>query len=125
MDDGYLIHESKEYLHHCLDCIQKVCDRLGIVLNRKKTKIMRIDKGFTYLKRRFFVTESGKIVMKIPRRSVTKMRQKLKKLKKRLDCGEITLKDIYQSYQSWRSYAMQFNAYHTVMTMDALYNKLF
>lgn len=41
MDDGYLIHRDKKYLAHCLEEIQAVCDKLGIVLNRKKTKIAK------------------------------------------------------------------------------------
>lgn len=38
MDDGYLIHPSKEYLKECLKKMQIICDELGITLNRKKTR---------------------------------------------------------------------------------------
>lgn len=65
MDDGYLIHHDKKYLAHCLEEIQAVCDKLGIVLNRKKTKIAKLSRGFTFLKVRFYLTDSGKVVKKM------------------------------------------------------------
>lgn len=60
MDDGYLISESKEYLQECLVKIRTLCDELGITLNEKKTQIVKISHGFTYLKARFFLLPSGK-----------------------------------------------------------------
>lgn len=47
MDDGYLIHHSKAYLRHCLNVIKAICDELGIVLNVKKTHIVKLSHGFT------------------------------------------------------------------------------
>lgn len=47
MDDGYLIHHSKAYLRHCLSVIKTVCNELGIVLNVKKTHIIKLSHGFT------------------------------------------------------------------------------
>lgn len=125
MDDGYLIHPSKEYLQSCLLHIQAICDELEIKLNTKKTQIVKLTHGFTYLKVRFFLLESGKIIRKIYRRSVTKMRQKLKAFRRLVDEGIMTYEDVYQSYQSWKAYAMNFNAYRTIQSMNALYNRLF
>ncbi|MBR2890375.1 MAG: RNA-directed DNA polymerase [Oscillospiraceae bacterium] len=125
MDDGYLIHPSKEYLQSCLLHIQAICDELEIKLNTKKTQIVKLTHGFTYLKVRFFLLESGKIIRKIYRRSVTKMRQKLKAFRRLVDEWIMTYDDVYQSYQSWKAYAMNFNAYRTIQSMNALYNRLF
>lgn len=60
MDDGYLIHPSKEYLHKCLKAINDICNSLGIALNKKKTQIIKLSHGFTWLKIRFFLTKTGK-----------------------------------------------------------------
>ena len=125
MDDGYLIHESKEYLQHCLEAIKVICDELGIVLNLKKTQIVKLTHGFTYLKARMYLTPTGKVVQKIYKRSVTRMRIKLKKLKRMLDEKKITNADVYITWQSWKSYAEQFNAWHTIQNMAALYDRLF
>ena len=117
MDDGYLIHHSKEYLQKCLEGIKKLCAELEITLNEKKTQIVKLSHGFTFLKVRFFLLDSGRIVRKIYRRSVTKMRRKLKSLRRKVDEGIMSYADVYQSWQSWRSYALNFDAYRTIQNM--------
>ena len=125
MDDGYLIHESKEYLQNCLVHIQEICNMLGITLNAKKTQIVKLSHGFTWLKIRFYLTDTGRVVRKIYKRSVTRMRVKMKKLHKMWKDKRIAFSDIYTSWQSWKAYALKFDAYYTIQNMAALYNKLF
>lgn len=125
MDDGYLIHPSKEYLTKCLAHIKAICAELGITLNTKKTQIVKLSHGFTWLKIRFFLTETGKVVKKIYKRSVTKMRQKLKKLQVKWLNGGMAFEDISATWQSWKSYAEKFNAWHAIQNMGRLYNELF
>lgn len=125
MDDGYLFHPSKEYLKYCLQEIQKLCDELGIKLNVKKTVIVKLTHGFTFLKTRFYLLPSGRVVKKIYKRSVVKERRKLKKLRRKYDEGILTLDDIYQSFQSWRAYAYTFDAYNAITNMEQLYMQLF
>lgn len=125
MDDGYIIHRNKAYLNKILRGIRKICDELGIVLNEKKTQIVKLSHGFTWLKARFYILPTGKIVKKIYKRSVTKMRQKLKKFVKHVDSGKMTYMDVYCAFQSWKAYALHFNAYHTIQNMSKLYNDLF
>ena len=125
MDDGYLIHPDKEYLKECLQVIKEICDELGIILNEKKTQIVKLSHGFTWLKGRFYLTPTGKVVKKIYKRSVTRERRKLKKLKKFYDSGKVTANDVWCAFQSWRAYAYHFNAYHTIQNMEILYNQLY
>lgn len=125
MDDGYLIHPSKEYLRKCLAHIRAVCSELGITLNTKKTQIVKISHGFTWLKVRFFLTDSGKVVKKIYKRSITVMRKKLKKLHGKLIERRISFEDIRATWQSWKSYAEKFNSWHTIQNMGEYFNNLF
>lgn len=125
MDDGYLIHPSKEYLQKCLEGIRRICEELEITLNEKKTQIVKLSHGFTFLKVRFFLLPGGRIVRKIYHCSVTRMRRKLKSYQRFVAAGKMTMDDVYQSWQSWKAYASNFNAWHTIQSMAALYNKLF
>lgn len=125
MDDGYLIHSSKDYLQKCLEGIKAICDELEITLNEKKTQIVKLTHGFTFLKIRFFLTDTGKVIRKIYPRSVTRQRRKMKKLVPFVESGKLTPADVYASWQSWRAYASNFNANGTVRRMSALYDKLF
>lgn len=125
MDDGYLIHKNKDYLKLCLKEIQGICSELGIVLNPKKTQIVKISHGFTWLKCRFWITETGRIIKKIHRKSVTRQRRKLKIFRWIVAEGKMTERDVRQAFQSWRSYARNFNAWHTIQNMEKMYVELY
>lgn len=124
-DDGYLISVSKEYLKECLRQIRTICQELGITINEKKTQIVKLTHGFTWLKVRFFITETGKIIKKICKRNVTKARQKLKKMQIKWLNGTMPLQDIWAMAVSQRAYMKKFYAYHTICNYDQLYNNLF
>lgn len=124
-DDGYLIHESKAYLRECLARMQEVCNQLHIKLNMDKTHIVKLSHGFKFLKARIYPTSTGKTVCKINKKSIVTERRKLKKLKLKLQAGIIDMEHITMQYQAWRSFALKFDAWHTVQSMDALYKQLY
>lgn len=125
MDDTYIIHESKEYLQQLLIEINKICEEYGIFINMKKTQIVKLSKVFTFLKVRYILTDTGKVVKRINKKSITRERRKLKKFRKKLDNGEMSYKDIADAYNSWRGNLKYYSSYHTMKNMDELYNELF
>lgn len=125
MDDSYLIHHDKKYLEYCLKEITRLCDEIGIKLNLNKTQIVKLTHQFTYLKTKYSFVENGKILKRVSRKSVTRMRRKMKKFKKLYDQGLMTLKDIECSYQSWRGYLKRKNSYNSLRSLDKLYYDLF
>lgn len=125
MDDGYLIHISKSHLQECVKHIKAICDILGITLNRKKTQIVKLSHGFTWLKIRFNLTKTGKVIKRIYKRSITRMRIKLKKLHRMWLEGKLAFEDVCTTWQSWKSYAEKFSAYHTIKNMWELFTQLF
>ncbi|NCC68714.1 MAG: RNA-directed DNA polymerase [Clostridia bacterium] len=124
MDDAYYIHTSREYLQSCLPKIKAKCDELGIALNPRKTQIIPL-KRFTFLKVRFYLTITGKVVMKPYHESVVRMRRKLKAFRGLVDLKEMGLRDVQTAYESWRGYQEHLDSYRTVKSMDELYYKLF
>ena len=124
-DDGYLIHHDKAHLEKCLKAIRIICKQLKITLNTKKTQIVKLSHGFTFLKVRYFLLPNGKVIKKLAHKSIVRMRRKMKKFQRKVWSGIMTCADVYQSWQSWRAYARNFNAYHTITNMGRLYNKLF
>ncbi len=125
MDDTYLIHNDKSYLERCLAEIKRICDGLGIRLNAKKTRIVPLDEGFWFLKGKYILLESGKIICKPARDGALRMRRKLRKFLKMVETDKMSLPDVYTSYQSFRSHLQQFDSYHIVRNMDKFYAKLF
>lgn len=125
MDDIYIIHEDKEYLKELLKELEKMCNELGLFINPKKTQVIKLSKGFTFLKIKYILTDTGRVVERISRDSVTRMRRKLKKLRKKLDAGEIEFSDIRCAYASWRGSVAHYNSYTTLKNMDKLFDELF
>ena len=125
MDDTYLIHKDKAYLEYCLQEIKRICNGLGIKLNEKKTCIVPLSEGFWFLKGKYILTESGKIICKPARDGSVRMRRKLRKFVGMVEEGRMSLLDVYTSYQSFRSHLQQFDSYHIVHNMDKFYSKLF
>ena len=63
MDDGLLIHESKEYLKYCLNEIEKIMSKYKLKLN-KKTKIYKYNEGFEFLGFRYII-KNNKVIIKV------------------------------------------------------------
>ena len=59
------------------------------------------------------------------RQSAVRQRRKLKKFKRFLDAGQMTMLDIRASYMSWRGFIAHKNARRTIHNMDVLYYQLF
>lgn len=109
----------------CLLLIEHECAKLGIALNPRKTRVVKLTRGFTWLKKRIFYTETGRIVMKPCRDSITRERHKLKKMARMVAEGVMTPEQVQQSYQSWRGGMAHLDAHRSVLAMDALYRSLF
>lgn len=126
MDDSYLISDDIDYLRYCLTVIRKMCEELNITLNEKKTHIVKLNSGgFEFLKKRIFISDTGKIVMRLMRKNITKRRQLIKKHIELYYKGQITFQSLCQSYDSWVGYASHYNAYKTILSMDKLFIDLF
>lgn len=125
MDDTYLIHEDKGYLLWCLGEIKGICERLGITLNERKTRIVPLRHGFTYLKVRYRVMPSGKLLMRPSRGSSARTRRRLRAFRRKVDSGVMTEWDAWQSFQSWRSHLDLLNAHKTIISTERLCRELF
>ena len=126
MDDLYLIHADKQYLDTCLMRIKVICASLGIIVNEKKTRIVKLSEGVPFLKGKYKLLPSGKVLRLPYGDGAKRMRRKLKKFKKLLDAGKMDYQDLYTAYQSWRgNYQKRFNSRYRIIRMDALYNDLF
>ncbi|MDR2490220.1 MAG: hypothetical protein LBD20_02325 [Spirochaetaceae bacterium] len=126
MDDLYLIHADKNYLEVCLTRINLICASLGIIVNNKKTRIVKLSDGVSFLKGKYKLLSNGKVLRLPHGASAKRMRRKLKKFKKLIDAGEMEYNDLYTAYQSWRgNFMKRFNSRYRIIHMDTLYNDLF
>ena len=124
MDDFILIHSDKNFLRQCKKEIEAYVSDLGLSLN-KKTCIYPLQQGIRFLKWRFILTETGKVIRRKDKKKVNDRRRKLRKFKERLDNGLMTMSQISDSFQSWRADAMRGNMRRVILDMEDFYRKLF
>lgn len=125
MDDGDVFLKTKEELNELFHGMKKICDRLGLKFNEIKTHITKISKGFTFLKVRYFVSNTGGIVKILTRKGIVRMRRKLKKFKPKVESNTMKLDNVYDSMQSWIAHSKIAKSYKTVKSMNKLYNNLY
>jgi hypothetical protein len=125
MDDLYVIVPTKEEANYVLEIINKKYTEIGLTLNTRKTQIVKLSHGFTWLKKKYYLTDSGKVIIRPKREKITRDRRKLKKLAVLHQQGIITYKDAIGFINNFHGYMMHLNAYRTVQSMDRLFNKLF
>lgn len=102
MDDSYFIALDKETLWRFLDAARALCSSLGITVNERKTRVVKLTRGFTFLKKRFRFTESGRIVVTPIPKSLARERRKLRIHARMVAEGSMTLEQAYVSYMSFR-----------------------
>lgn len=124
MDDRIIIHHSKDYLKKLLGEIREIAQKLGIHINDRKTQIVKLSHGFTFLKTKYILTETGKIICRIPRDVVTRQRRKMKRLARFVVDGNMSFSAFQNQYKSWRGDKNRYHAFETLRNMDKLYRRL-
>lgn len=124
MDDRIIIHPDKQFLKGLLEEIDRIAQGLGIHINRKKTQIIKLSHGFTWLKTKYIITDSGKIIKRIPHDIVTAQRRKMKKMARMVVDGEIPIEYFENQYKSWAGSKKFYNARRTMENMGNLYRRL-
>lgn len=125
MDDSYIISNDKKFLHEMLNQITKIASELGIFINHKKTRIMKLNQPFTYLKLRYKLTSTGHLVKRVNPQAVTRERRRLKKYRGLVDNNKMNLEDAKASFKSWYGSYEKLLSYRTRNNIKALYNELF
>lgn len=125
MDDGYLLFREKEEAKNAIQKVSQYASRLGIRINEKKTKIVKLSRGFKFLKTYHLLTETGKVIRKLSRESITRQRRKLKKFACMVKRGKMEKADACTAYGSWKGYALSRGGRMTVYNMDLLFCSLF
>lgn len=125
MDDSYIFVKTKEEAHEIKRRLFAEYLKIGIIPNPKKTQIVKMSRGFTFLKTIYYLTDTGRVIRKPVHDSVVRERRKLKKFKRFHDQGEMTLDHASQSYMSFRGSLMKKDAHRSIQSLDKLFYSLF
>jgi len=124
MDDGVILLNDKDELVRIRELLKEEAAKCGLTLHPKKTQIVKLTKGFTFLKIRYRISH-GKTIKTLDRSGIVRMRRKMKKFTKMVGKTKLTADDVYASVQSWVAHAKVAMAYHTVKNMMELYDRLY
>lgn len=125
MDDIYIIGESKEYVESVIAGIKVEAEKLGLFINEKKTRVVKLSGTYKYLQVKYSLTETGKVIKRINPKNVTRERRKIKAYKRLLDKGEMLYEDIEQAVKSWMGTFASLMSKKQIKNMKALYKEFF
>lgn len=125
MDDWYIMNPSKEELLDLLEHIKAIADELGIHLNEKKTRIVKISSTYKFLQVKYSLTKDGKIIKRINPERVTTMRRKLKKLAVKVKDGKIPYENVENMFRGWMGSFYKLLSRQQRQNLIRLYEDLF
>lgn len=125
MDDWYIMNPSKEELVDLLEHIRVIAKELGIHINEKKTRIVKISSTYKFLQVKYTLTKDGKIIKRINPDRVTTMRRKLKKLAVKVANGEIPYENIENMFRGWMGSFYKLLSRQQRKNLMTLYEDLF
>lgn len=119
MDDFVLIHEDKDFLRNVLKLIASKLSELGLTLN-DKTCIYPLRQGMKFLKWRFILTASGRVLRRMSQRAVVKEKRKLR----RMVWKGSSVKAMRESLDSWIANARRGDTYGVVIEMERYFKEV-
>ncbi|MBQ6773792.1 MAG: hypothetical protein IJP48_07010 [Synergistaceae bacterium] len=124
-DDFYAIAGDKETLRELLDGLRVIAKEFGLIINERKTRIVKLSGFYRHLQNGYSLTETGRVICKINPKSVTRERRKLKAYKRLLDAGKITYGEIENIFKSWIGGNFKRMSRQQIYNMTELYKNLF
>ena len=100
MDDMLLFVKTKETATKLLQEIDDELRKIGLQINNK-SRIGRIQDGFTFLNVNFKLTNTGKIKKKLGKKTISRELYRLKTLIKKLKAGQLNNNTFIQHLNSW------------------------
>lgn len=126
MDDIYLFGRNKEELREILNNIRELLAPLKLELNERKTQIIKLTHGYTFMQLKYRVLDNGKVVVSPAPVKITRERRKLKAYKRLYDKGKLSEPDILNAYKSWRQAILHdCSCKKSIANLDKLYEELF
>ena len=122
MDDFYIISDSKKELNYTLIKIRSILKELGIYLNNKKTRIVKLNRTNKYLQIKYTLLESGKLVRRINPKRLKSFRHRLKQMSKNTSIDYL---DKELSFKSWMCNFYKIMSKEQRMRIIELYERLF
>lgn len=125
MDDWYIISDNVNELNDILYEVESLASDLGMHLNLNKTHIAPIYRTFKYLQNKYYLTDTGRLVIRINPKRISEMRRRLKKLANKVHNGDIPYAYAEEMFRSWMGSFYKILSRKQRYDLFALYEQLF
>ena len=117
MDDIIILSPNKEHLREVRQFISDYLTERGMALNNKKTQLFKITQPISFLGFDYILTETGKIVMKMNRKTITREKRRVKK--------QVGLPREKEGFQAFRNHCSKGNCHHLFLDISIRRRKLY
>ena len=124
-DDFYAIAPDRETLKNLFEGIKAVAKNFGIIINERKSRIVKLSGFYRHLQNGYSLTETGRVICKINPKSITRERRKLKAYKRLLDAKRITYAEVENIFKGWICANYKRMSHRQIFNMSELYISLF
>lgn len=125
MDDFWICNNSREKLEQDLELLLPKFEEIGCTISEKKTHIIPLEEGFEFLGFDYRMTDTGKVLMFLKSENVKHEKQKLSKMVRKVEQGEMSKNTLIASHSGWENHASHGNSYKMIQrTRDYLNDKL-
>ena len=101
MDDICLLHKDKEYLKECLVLIKDYLKKLKLEVNEKKTRIVSVENGETFLGIRYLCI-NHRIIEKVVSSKIQFIKKHIRRYRYLYLRGDKTLESYFSMYQNYK-----------------------
>ena len=123
-DDTVCIHQSKTYLKQVLAKEKELLSELGLEINTKKTKIVKLTDGFEFLGFVYRLTDTGKVLMTVKPSKVKQERRHLRNMVKKAKKGDLPKHKVDEHLKGVLDYYAKGDSNKLIMRMQAFYKEL-
>lgn len=123
MDDFLLIDTDREKLTAAAQEIERRLNALGLELN-PKSQLLPLRSGFVFLKWRFHLTPTGKVIMRAAQGVAKEEKRRLRRMVQKAREGKATTQSVRTHYAGWRAHIARGNTRALLKSMDAYLNDL-
>lgn len=125
MDDWYIMNPDRDVLLNLLASIRRIANELGIHINEKKTRIVKISSTYKFLQVKYSLSKDGKVIKRINPERVTALRRKLKKLAVKVKNGEVEYENVENMFKGWMGSFYKLMSKKQRKNLIELYEQLF
>jgi hypothetical protein len=122
-DDFLILDHDIEVVKRARDTIKTYLAGKGLTMT-DKGGIFKASDGFYFLRKRFIMKTSGKIIIRLHKKALAEERKTLRGLKRGVDQGVRTMDDVKHHYQSWIANA-EYAGDAPIRAMDHFYTITF